>query len=204
MRALAFVVNTLLAISPTRLAVISLLQTSIAKHSTSVATRQEKTGRPLVSTGSEESLGYQKNTTGQLYHKEWPAAPFVRKLPGGNHQWSLHFQEVKKLRPDWDAYYALREACFSMESWIRTFRPLHEPCIYHSHDVMKVFRSSDRAMLSLRPLPVSAAHDVLNRVLAEYAIQAFTKMIDVYGIGEFRFELCEGDTPLGEVTNYFF
>lgn len=69
---------------------------------------------------------------------------------------------------------------------------------------MKVFRSSDRAMLSLRPLPVSAAHDVLNRVLAEYAIQAFTKMIDVYGIGEFRFELCEGDTPLGEVTNYFF
>ena len=59
-------------------------------------------------------------------------------------------------------------------------------------------------MLSLRPLPVSATHRVLSRVLAECAIQAFTKLIDVYGIGEFRFEICEGGTPLGEVTNYFF
>lgn len=91
-----------------------------------------------------------------------------------------------------------------MESWVGTFHPLHEPSIYHPHNVMKFFKSSDRVMLCLRPLPVSATHDVLSRELAEYAIQAFMKLIDVYGIGEFRFDICEGETPLGEVTNYFF
>ena len=91
-----------------------------------------------------------------------------------------------------------------MESWVGTFRPLHEPYIYHPHSVMKLFKPSDRVMLSLRPLPVSATHDVISRVLAMHAIQAFTKLIDIYGIGEFRFEICEGGTPLGEVTTYFF
>ena len=45
---------------------------------------------------------------------------------------------------------------------------------------------------------------MLDRELAEVALQAFTRMIDVHGIAEVRFEICEGGIPLGEVETYFF
>ena len=31
---------------------------------------------------------------------------------------------ARRLRLDWDAFYALREACIEMETWITDFEPL--------------------------------------------------------------------------------
>ena len=69
---------------------------------------------------------------------------------------------------------------------------------------MKPYKSNSRAYLSIRPLLTSATHYRLDRVLAEAALQAFTRLIDIYGVGEFRFNICERSIALGEVSTYFF
>lgn len=143
------------------------------------------------------------DTTGRISHKDWPVAPFDVQIPDDQRQLSLRFQEVNKVRLDFDAYYALREASLSMESWIGNFQPCHEQFVRRSHTVMKAFESSNRAYLSLQPY-LATTHGILDRVLAEVAFQTFTRLVDVYGIAEFRFEICKEGVPLGEVMNYFF
>lgn len=90
-----------------------------------------------------------------------------------------------------------------MGTWIASFQPQHELYVRRSHTVVKAFDSSSMVYLYLRPLLVTALHGMLNRLLAQAAFQAFTNLIDIYGVGEFRFEVCENGAPLGEVTNYF-
>lgn len=129
--------------------------------------------------------------------------PFDAQIPDDKHHLSLRFQEVNRVRLNWDAYFALREASLSMESWIGNFQPYHEQYIRRSHTVMKAFDPSNRAYLFLQPY-LATTHGMLDRVLAEAAFQTFTRLVDVYGIGEFRFEICKDGIPSGEVTNYFF